>query len=124
MTFDDLTGYEFEHPEHGHLMIMEYNHAGQVFCYTSESRYVILQADDPALDGADFYEAEDSEIEFIDLAEEFMSSPDAKGILIVATETNDLIVKAKNLEISEGKEIIRTLDDIFSEPYEGRYNVN
>lgn len=124
MTFDDLTGHEFEHPEHGFLMVMEYNHAGQVFCYDVNGRYVIIDADDPALDGLDFFEATEQEIEFIDLGEEFLSSPDAKGILICVTDTNDLIVKAKNLEIFEGKEIIRTLDDIFSEPYEGRYNVN
>lgn len=124
MTYDDLAGHEFVHSEHGRLTVIEYNHAGQVFCYDVKGRYYIIQADDPEFDKAEEVFADEAEIEFIDFGEELLADIEARGIIIVVDEYNDVSVKAKNLMPEDAKLIIRTLDDIFSDPFEGRYVAN
>lgn len=124
MTYTDLQGQEFDHPEKGRLSVIEHNHIGQVFCYDVKGHYHIIEADDPSLDGLEVVYADEVEIEFAELGEELIADPESVGILILITEAGDLNVKAKNLMPEDAKEIIRTLDDIFSEPYEGRYIAN
>lgn len=124
MTYDDLAGHEFVHSEHGRLTVIEYNHAGQVFCYDTKGHYVIIQSDDPEFDKAEETFATEEEIEFIDFGEELLADIEARGIIIVVDENNDVSVKVKNLMPEDAKHIIRVLDDIFSDPFEGRYVAN
>jgi hypothetical protein len=124
MTFDDLAGQEFEHPAHGLLTIIEHNHAGQVFCYDDKGRYFIVEGDDPALDELTDEPLPDELIEFIDFSEEATTNPKRKCLIVTVDDLNQIVAKFKNLQTDEAKEIIRTLDDIFSDPFEGRYNVN
>lgn len=124
MTFDDLAGHEFVHSEHGRLTVIEYNHAGQVFCYDVKGRYYIIQADDPEFDKAEEVFADEAEIDFIDFGEELLADIEARGIIIVVDENNFVHAKGKNLEYQDMITIIRYLDDKFSEPFEGRYVAN
>lgn len=124
MTYDDLAGHEFVHKDHGRLTVIEYNHAGQVFCYDDKGHYYIIQSDDPEFDKAEETFATEEEIEFIDFGEELLADIEARGIIIVVDEYNDVSVKAKNLMPEDAKHIIRVLDDIFSDPFEGRYVAN
>lgn len=124
MTYDDLAGHEFVHSEHGRLTVIEYNHIGQVFCYDTKGHYVIIQSDDPEFDKAEEVFADEAEIDFIDFGEELLADVEARGIIIVVDDNNDVSVKAKNLMPKDAKHIIRVLDDIFSDPFEGRYVAN
>ena len=123
MTFDDLAGQEFVHPEHGRLTIIEHNHAGQVFCYDTRGLYYIVEGDHPALADLEDEEVPDHVIEFVEFGEELLSDPDTIGF-IVMLHPGGLVEAKFKCNPDEAKEAICNLYDAFSEPYEKRFIAN